>query len=58
MLNSKIAAARKDPTAVFPTHADGVKPYEDKGIMDRTGPANDVTEVESKPGAVTSYEDC
>ncbi len=57
-MNPKVASARKDPTAVFPTHADGVKPYEDKGVIERTGPANDVTQVESKPGAVTSYKDC
>jgi hypothetical protein len=57
-MNSKIAAARKDPTNVFPTHADGVKPFEDKGVMERTGPANDVTKVESKSEGVTSYKDC
>jgi uncharacterized protein YciI len=57
-MNSKVAAARKDPTAVFPTHKDGVNWFEDKGVQERSGPANDVTKVESTPEALTSYKDC
>jgi len=56
-MEKNIAAARKDPTAVFPSHKDGVNWFEDKGVQERSGPANDVTKVESKPDALTSYKE-